>query len=276
MNARISPLRAGLTWTGLGIVLILQLLPFYIALTTSLKPRTALGGQLLPPTELYLENFEKALSGNILTSLFNSAVVAVISTTLVCLLGALAAYPLTRRETRFNKVLFGGILSLIMIPPLSILVPLYTMLNRLDGVNTYWGMILVLTAENLPKAVFLYAAFIRSIPLSLEEAARIDGANVLQTFGRIVLPLLKPVTATVAILTGISAWNEYALSAFILTDPQMQMVAPAVASFFSQQGSSNLGAAAAASLMAVVPVLIAYLFLQQHFMKGMLAGAEKG
>ena len=276
MSAGTSPLRATLTWAGLAAVIVVQLAPFYIALTTSLKPRTELGNQLVPPTQLYLDNFARAAAGNIPMAILNSVIVAGMSTLLVCLLGALAAYPLTRRETRPNKLLLAGILALIMIPPLSILVPLYTMLNRLDGVNTYWGIILVLTAENLPKAVFLYAAFIRSVPLSLEEAARIVGANVLQTVGHIVLPLLKPVTATVAILTGVHAWNEYALSAFILTDPKVQTIAPAVAAFFSQQGSSNLGAAAAASLMAVVPALGAYLFLQQHFMKGMLAGAEKG
>jgi raffinose/stachyose/melibiose transport system permease protein len=269
-------MRSTLMWIGLAVIIVAQVLPFYIALTTSLKPRTELGGQLLPPRELFLDNFARAASGNIPMAILNSAVVAGVATALVCLVGALAAYPLTRRETRWNKVMLGGILSLIMIPPLSILVPLYTMLNQLNGVNTYWGIILVLAAENLPKAVFLYSAFIRSVPVALEESARIDGANMVQTFGRIVLPLLRPVTATVAILTGVAIWNEYALSAFILTDPGVQTIAPAVAGFFSQQGSSNLGAAAAASLMGLAPVLVAYLFLQRHFMKGMLAGAEKG
>lgn len=276
IRSRSARLGAIPMWLALAVVIAIQLVPFYVALMTALKPRTDLRGQLLPPVELYLDNFATAAEGNILTAILNSAIVAGVSTLIVCLFGALAAYPLTRRETRPNKVLLAAILSLIMIPPLSILVPLYSMLNQLDGVNTYWGIILVLAAENLPKAIFLYAAFIRNVPLSLEEAARIDGAGILQTFFRVVLPLLKPVTATVAILTGVNAWNEFALSAFILTDPKVQTIAPAVASFFSQQGSSNLGAAAAASLLGLAPVLVAYLFLQRHFMKGMLAGAEKG
>jgi raffinose/stachyose/melibiose transport system permease protein len=276
MRGLFSRLGALPLWVGLLVVVVIQVAPFYVALMTSLKPRTDLRGQLLPPLELYVDNFVTAAEGNILTAIGNSVVVAGFSTVLVCLLGALTAYPLSRRETGVNKLVLTGIVGLIMIPPLSILVPLYSMLNDLDGVNTRWAIILVLTAENLPRAVFLYAAFIRTVPISLEEAATIDGANVLQVFFRVVMPLLKPVTATVAILTGVHTWNEYALSVFILTDPEVQTIAPAVGSFFSNQGSSNLGTAAAASLMALAPVLIAYLFLQRHFMKGMLAGAEKG
>lgn len=263
-------------WVGLAVVMLIQLLPFYVALTTSLKARTDLSGQLVPPDTLFLDNFVTAADAGIPVAIVNSVIVTACSTALVCLFGALAAYPLVRRATAINKVVFALILSVIMIPPLSILVPLYSMLNQLDGVNTRWAIILVLTAENLPKAVFLYAAFIRNVPRSLEESATIDGANLLQTFFLVVFPLLKPVTATVVILTGVFAWNEYALSVFILTDPDVRTVAPAVGAFFSQQGSSNLGAAAAASLMALTPVLIAYLFLQKYFMKGMVAGAEKG
>ena len=275
MRAQKARLGALALWVALLTVVVMQLAPFYVALMTALKPRTDLSGQLLPPRELYLGNFVTAAQGNIPMAILNSAIVAGVSTVIVCLFGALAAYPLTRRETTFNKFVLTAILGLVMIPPLSILVPLYSMLNEMDGVNTRWAIILVLAAENLPKAVFLYAAFIRNVPRSLEEAATIDGASMIQVFFRIVLPLLKPVTATVAILTGVSVWNEYALSVFILTDPNVQTIAPAVGAFFSQQGSSNLGAAAAASLMALAPVLVAYLFLQRHFMKGMLAGAEK-
>jgi raffinose/stachyose/melibiose transport system permease protein len=114
----------------------------------------------------------------------------------------------------------------------------------------------------------------RSLPISVEEAATVDGANRMQLLFGIVFPMLKPVTATVIILTGVAVWNEFALSGYILTSPQMQTIAPAIASFFSVQ-SSNLPAAAAASLMAMLPVLVAYLFLQKYFIKGMVAGAEK-
>ncbi|MGM9471339.1 carbohydrate ABC transporter permease [Pseudarthrobacter sp. YS3] len=260
---------------GLLLMVVLQLLPFWVALTTALKPMTDLSPQLFMPAEIYLGNFSTAMAeGNIVQAVLNSILVTGISTVLVCFLGALAAYPLARRLTRLNKGVMLFILSLLMIPPLSIMVPLYAMLTQLHGVNTYWGIILVMVTGHLPLSVFLYSSFLRNIPLSLEEAATIDGANLIQTLFRIVFPLLKPVTATVAILAGVSIWNDYSLSVFILTDPAVRTIAPAVGAFFSQE-SSNLGAAAAASLMALTPVLIAYLFLQKFFMKGMVAGAEK-
>ena len=260
---------------ALALIALIQLLPFYIAVNTAFKPRTDLSAQWAPPTEIFWGNFQTAISdGNILRSIFNSVLVTGVSTVLVCLLGALAAYPLARLRTRLNKSIMLMVMALIMVPPLSILVPLYTMMNQLQAVNTYWGIIALMVTGQLPLSIFLYVAFMRSIPESLEEAAAMDGANVLQVFFQIVLPLLKPVTATVAILAGVGIWNEYALSVYMLTDPSVQTIAPAIGTFFSSQGS-NLGAAASASLMAAAPVVAAYLFLQKYFMKGMVAGSEK-
>jgi raffinose/stachyose/melibiose transport system permease protein len=254
---------------------LIQLVPFYVAVTTAFKPVTDLSSQLVPPHELFLGNFLTALNqGNILRAVGNSILITVISTVLVCLLGAMAAYPLARRLTAVNKTVSLVIVGLIMVPPLSILVPLYTMMNQLHAINSYWGVIAVMVTGHLPLAIFLYSAFMRSLPLSIEEAATVDGANMLQILFRIIFPVLKPVTATVIILSGVSIWNEFSLSGYLLAKPSVQTIAPAIGSFFSQQ-SSNLGAAAAASLIAVIPVLVAYLFLQKYFIKGMVAGAEK-
>lgn len=258
------------------VVVLVQLLPFYVSLTTALKERTNRSSQWsFPIGDVVWTNFVSAIEdGNILRAIGNSIVVTVISTVIVCLLGAVAAYPLARRLTTVNTAVALGILGLIMIPPLSILVPLYTLLNQMGALNTYWGIILVMVSTQLPLSIFLYTAFMRSLPISVEEAATVDGANRLQLLFRIVFPMLKPVTATVVILTGVAVWNEFALSGYILTRPEMQTIAPAIASFFSVQ-SSNLPAASAASLLAVVPVLVAYLFLQRYFIKGMAAGSEK-
>jgi raffinose/stachyose/melibiose transport system permease protein len=258
-------------------MVVVQIAPFYIAATTSLKPRTDLSSRWLPPLEgVFWDNFVNAIErGNMLTAVKNSVIVTLIATALVVTLAALAAYPLARRRTPLNKGIMLAFLGSMMIPPLSVLVPIYTLMNNIGGVNTYWGIILVMVAGQLPLAIFLYAAFIRSIPVALEEAARMDGAGPVQTFFRVVLPLLKPVTATVVILTGVFIWNDYQMSLYMLTTSDMRTIAPAIGAFFSQQ-SSNLGAAAAASLIGLAPVLVAYLFLQKYFMKGMLAGAEKG
>lgn len=261
---------------GLLLVAVLQLAPFYIALTTSLKPKTDLSSQWAFPTQgLYVQNYVVAVQdGHILRAIGSSAIVTTAGTVLVCLLGALAAYPLARRQTLTNRLMLGGIVALIMIPPLSILVPLYSFMTQLGGVNTYWGAVVVMVTTQLPLSVFLYTSFIRGLPLSIEEAATLDGAGSLQTLFRVVFPMLKPVTATVVILTSVAIWNEYALSVFLLRAPAVRTIAPAISTFFSSSGS-DLGPAAAAALISVVPVLVAYLALQRYFIKGMVAGAVK-
>ncbi|WP_313357437.1 carbohydrate ABC transporter permease [Microbacterium sp.] len=264
-----------LIYAGLAFIAVLQLLPFYFGLTTASKPKTDLSSPWIFPGEIHWTNFATAMQqGNILQAIGNSALVTVVSTVLVCLLGALTAYPLARRVTRGNRLIYACIISLIMIPPLSVLVPLYTLMKDLGGLNTHWGIIVLMVTGNLPLAVFLYTAFMRSLPVSIEEAATVDGAGPLQVLFRIVFPMLRPVTATVAILAGIGIWNEFALSTYFLRTDETRTIAPAVAGFFAAQGS-NPGAAAAASVLSVVPVLLAYLFLQRSFIRGMVAGSLK-
>lgn len=260
----------------LVIVCICQLIPFYLAINTSMKPPTDLSSTLTPRLhDIAWDNFTKAVTdGQILNSVFNSVIVTVCTTFLVCAIGAMAAYPLARRRTKGNKIIASLILAVMMVPPLSILVPLYSLLVEMGGVNTYWGIILVLTTINLPLAVFLYTAFIRAVPEAIDEAGMIDGANRFMIFIKLILPTLKPVTATVVIMTVNSVWNDYSLSNYILTDPSYQTVAPRVATFFATQ-TNNLGVAAAAALIAALPVVAAYLFLQRYFIEGMVAGVEK-
>lgn len=254
---------------------LLQLLPFYITVTSSVKARSDLSSQWVLPGEWYWQNFATAVAdGGILRAIGNSVIVMIGATVLVCLLGALAAYPLARRPTIGNRLVLAGVVGLIMVPPLSILVPLYSMMTSLGWVNTYHGTILVMVALHLPLAIFLYAAFMRALPVEIEEAAAVDGATGLQLLFRIVFPMLAPVTATVVILTGVAVWNEYALSVYLMRSPDMRTIAPAISSFFATS-SSDLGAAAAASLISVLPVLVVYLVLQRYFIKGMVAGYEK-
>lgn len=255
---------------------IVQLVPFYITLTTALKSRDDLSSQWLLPTDgVHWQNFQVAIEdGDILRAIGNTAIVTVSSTVLICVLGALAAYPLARRDTTGNRVLLGGIVALIMIPPLSILVPIYSLMVQLDGINTYWGATALMVAGQLPLAIFLYVSFLRHLPISVEEASVMDGANLVQVLFRVVFPTLRPVTATVVILTSVTIWNEYALSVFILRDPEVRTAAPAIGTFFASQGADP-NAAAAAALLTVIPVLVAYLVLQRWFIKGMVDGSEK-
>ena len=273
---RTSPARKLGRWVFIILAVITQVTPFYLAVTTAFKPITDTTSLWLPPVSGgTLDNFATAWdAGHLDWALENGLIVTVFSTALTCIIGATAAYPLARRSTRLNRFVSLAILGMLMVPPLSILVPLYTMLAQLGLLNTYISLILVLTTLQLPLAVFLFTQFMRTLPLSLEEAASIDGAGLVTTFVRIVLPSLKPVIATVVILTATNVWNEFAMSSYILNKAEVRTLAPAAASFFGAQGS-NIGAAAAAALIGLLPILIAYLFLQKYFVKGALAGADK-
>ncbi|MDO5720137.1 MAG: carbohydrate ABC transporter permease [Actinomycetaceae bacterium] len=260
----------------LGLVTLIQLVPFYLGLVTSFKDSRDQGSVwALPLSEPTLENFSTAWErGSMGYALMNSAIVTVATTVLVVIVGSLAAYPLARRRTRFNGFILVATLAVMMIPPLSILVPLIRLLKSLNLLNTHIGLILPLAAFALPQAIFLYSQSLRGIPESMEEAAKIDGAGSLRTFFSVVLPMLTPVTISVVILTGTAVWNEFALSSYIMTTNETRTLAPAIASFFGAAGA-NVNAAIASSFLGIIPVLVVYVFLQRYFMKGMLAGAVK-
>ena len=202
-------------------------------------------------------------------------IITAISVALVMVVGAMAAYPLARNKSKFNRGILNLILAMMMVPPLSILVPIVTMMSRIGGISTYWGIIAVVTTYQLPMSVFLYANFIITIPATLDEAANIDGCSKFAVFYKIILPLLKPVTASVVILTGVFIWNDYQFSLYLLQAPDMKVVTLAVSTFFAQS-SSNLGAAAASALVAIMPITLLYLFLQKYFVQGMVDSAVKG
>ncbi len=267
-------------WKKLGgsflmVIVIIQVIPFYIALTTAFKPKTDLSSRWMIPKALFLDNFIVAIErGKMLTAMTNSGIITLISVFFVCIIGALAAYPLARNKSKINSTILLVIIGVMMVPPLSILVPLYSFMGKVGAINTYWGIILLMITGQLPLSIFLYRSFITSIPVALEEAAKIDGANYLQIFFKIIMPLIKAVTASVVILAGTFIWNDYQMSLYMMPSPEKRTVTTAVAAFFSQQ-SNNLGGATASALIGTLPIVVLYLFLQKYFIKGMLDSAVK-
>jgi raffinose/stachyose/melibiose transport system permease protein len=186
----------------------------------------------------------------------------------------MAAYPLARYPSRFNKAVRTFFLSIMMIPALSLLVPIYVLLLRLGGISKYQGIVPVHTAFLLPLAIYMFSNFIKTIPSELDEAALIDGCSVYSIFYRIIIPMLKPVIVSVVILTAVPVWNDYQYSVYFLQRPQMRVITLAVASFFQQSGSDP-NVAAAAALLVIIPILLLYIILQKYFIKGMVDGAIK-
>lgn len=257
------------------IIFMVYFSPFYILLNISFKPVTDLSSRWKFPESPTTENFQAAIEqGEILSALAHSFLIMVVTVLLIVVVGSLAAYPLARNKSKLNKLVKGFILGVMMVPPLSILVPLYSVLVDMGGINEYWGIILTLLTFELPMSIFLYTNFISSIPTALDEAAMIDGCGPIRSFFFIILPQLKSVTASVVILTGIHCWNDYQFSLYILQSSGMRTVTLAISSFFSQT-TSNLNAASAAALLAILPVVICFLFLQKYFIKGMVDSAVK-
>jgi len=262
------------TFVGLVIVAV-QLLPVYVTLTVALKGQTDLSSVWVLPAAPLWDNFAQALgAGKLARAFMNTTIITVAATALVVLLGALAGYPLARSRSRLNSVVLGFILAIMMIPALSLLVPLYVLMNRLRAISTFQGIIPVHVAFNLPLTVFLFTNFIRSVPRELDEAAFLDGCSVYSIFYRIMLPLLKPVTVTSVILTSVAVWNDFQYSIYFLQKSEMRVITLAINGFFGISGS-NLHVGSAAALLSIIPVTVLFLVLQRYFVSGMVAGAIK-
>ncbi|TBL80659.1 carbohydrate ABC transporter permease [Paenibacillus thalictri] len=267
---------AGLLKNTAGLLIAAaHFVPFYILIVMALKKNNDFSSRWAFPDYIYLDNFRLAFGGGkLMQAMFNSLIVTVCSVALVALLGAMAAYPFARVKTRFNLAILSLIMAVMMVPKLTVLVPLYKLVSGLGGVSTYWGIVLLITTYKLPACIFLYSNFISTIPRALDEAATIDGCSKFSVFYRILLPSMMPVTATVIIMNSVSIWNDYSFSLYFMQSPLKRTVTLAISSFFSQN-NTNLNAAAAAALLAIVPATVLYLSLQKHFVKGMVDGSVK-
>ncbi len=258
------------------LICAVHLLPFYILINLALKTRQDTSSKWLPPAYLNLQNFLDVWNQSHLgQALVNDLIITAFTVGLVVFVGILAAYPLARFPTRWNNFIYTLSIATLIVPALTVLVPLYKLIVEIHGINTYWAMVLVLSTFFLPTVIFLYTGFIRTIPRELDEAALIDGCSRYEIFFRIVFPLLKPVTASVIILIMLGVWNDYRFSLFLLQQRSVQTV-PLVLSQFFSQFQNNLPLAAAGSLLSMIPMALVYLFLQKYFISGLAEGAVKG
>lgn len=258
------------------IVGILYLIPFYILINLAFRPASNSSSYWIPSFNLYLENFKNAwLEANMISAFKNNIFITLVVVVSVIIIGSFASYPLARYKTKFNNFIYTLCISCMIVPPLTILVPLYKLIVNTTGTSTYLSVILPHIAYQLPITIFLFTGFIGSISKELDEAALIDGCGRFGIFFRIIFPLLKPVTATVTILVGVAIWNDYTFSVFFLQKPKMYTITVALSQFFSQF-SNQINWVAAGCIIGTIPLVILYLFLQKYFVKGLSAGAVKG
>lgn len=259
------------------VISLFHLIPFYILITTSLKAKGDFTSKWVFPKEFSFVNFSEAWDrANLGNAFFNTAIITSFAALLLIFFGSMAAYALARRQTKMNKAVYMVFIAVMVVPPLTALVPLYQLVVNIGMMNTHAIAILNNVASFMPLAIFLYAGFIRStIPKELEEAAKIDGASTLGIFFRIVFPLLKPVTASILIIASVYIWNDYQFAIFFLQAEEVKTLTVALSGFFGQN-ASNLNLVAAAAIMSVLPMVIVFLLLQKHFVKGLASGSVKG
>lgn len=258
-----------------GIVLII-LLPLYMALMIAIKDSSDMNNILALPTKLRLQNFVDAWNmTNFPRKFFNTAFITVLNLIFTLITNSFAAYAITRnrKKSKFFSIMYYYFISAMFIPFQVIMLPLVVQANTFHLDNIY-GITFLYIIFGLPMNTFLYTGAVKAIPEALDEAAMIDGANPIQTFSRIIFPVLKPTTATVAILSFMWTWNDFTMPLVLLSDESQQTLQLAQY-VFKKQFSVDYNLAFASYLLVLAPVLIVYLFCQKWIMNGVVAGAVK-
>lgn len=215
------------------------------------------------------------------SSLLSSAIITVVSLVLINLFSAMAAWALVRTKTKTSSALFFIFVAAMVIPFQIVMFPLLswfrtvTVATGVRLLRTYQGIILSYIGFGAPLSIFMFHGFIKSIPLELEEAATIDGCHRHQIFFKIIFPILKPIQATVLVLNGIWIWNDYLLPLLVLGKGNDVMTIPLAVSNFAGAFVKQWDLILTAILMAMIPVVIFFLFAQKYIVKGMVAGAIK-
>jgi raffinose/stachyose/melibiose transport system permease protein len=277
LPVRLPLLKERILQVLLGLYALLTLYPLIWLFMSAFKTNNEIYSNPFSfPQSWAFENFTRAWEVSSMgIAMFNSLFVSVVTLVITLILAALSAYALSRFQFRLKGVILGILLLGMLIPVHSTLVPLFIMLNKLHMLDTYWALILPYFAFELSISVFLIAAFMSGLPKEMEEAATIDGCGYWGIFIRIMFPLSMPALSTVAIIGFLRYWNEFAFALVFINDSALKTL-PLSLSVFSNGYSTNYGLTLAAMAIAVLPVIILFIFLQNHIMKGMVAGAVKG
>lgn len=275
-----NPLAKTFVWIILLIWSVAVLYPLLWTLLDALKNNEQFflnAPWALPKIPLLSSNFSYVWSKyNFSTYFLNSIVVTVGSTLLGMILAAMTAYILARYDFKGNKIIFTIYISSMMIPFALALIPLFFLLNDLQLINTWLGLILVYAALNLPFGIFLLVGFYKSLPKEIEEAAIIDGTSHYGTFFRVMLPLSQPGLITVMITNMLNNWNEYFLGVVLTNEPTKYTLPIGLAVMQAEmQYRVEWGPLFAGLLITTLPTLIVYIIFQRQIASGITAGAVK-
>lgn len=266
-----------INWWLTAIIALLSLIvlvPLYFTLVTALKTPATAGTFSLPDSWNWHNFADASVKVNFPKAALNSAIVTIAAVILTLLTNTFVAYAVARNMDKlFFRCVYYFFIAAMFVPFPVIMLPLAKQMGSLHLDNTV-GLIILYMVLGLGTNLFIATGFIRSIPVSLEEAARIDGASTWTIFWRIIFPLMGPINATIAILTALWAWNDFLMPLIVLTDQSNQTI-PLAQYVFSSQFATNYPMAFASYLMAMAPILIVYVFAQKWVVGGVMRGAVK-
>ena len=263
-------------YTVLIVLAAFFLFPVLWVALSSLKPQHELFQmpQTIFPRQWTIDNYQFSFSqSNFLLNLKNSSIVSVSSTILAVLINTMAGYALSKFIFPGRDAIFTVMIATLMIPLQVIMVPIFLQLKSLGMLNTLWGIIIPPAAT--PTGIFLARQYMTTLPNSMIEAARIDGASEGYLFYKIILPLSKPIVATLTIFSFMWRWNDYLWPLIVITNNQKQTLQQALAGFVGQL-QINWSSLLAMTTISMIPVVMVFLVFQRYFMTGISAGSVKG
>lgn len=261
-------------WVGLFGSFV-YVAPFLLVLVNSVKPKfDILSNPLGLPVTFTWDNFQQALQKmNFFRSLINSIVITFFSVSILIIFSSMLAYYLARTKNKFTKTIFMVLVASMIVPFQALMIPFMSIFAQFVSLNNRIALIFFYQGFGVALSTFLYHGFISKIPIDIDEAASIDGASDFKIFWRIIFPMLRPITATVAIVNALWIWNDFLLPRLVLTADTQTL--PLSTYLFYGQYSTEYGQAMAGLLLAVLPIIIFYLILQKQFISGISSGAVK-
>ncbi|WP_025697087.1 carbohydrate ABC transporter permease [Paenibacillus forsythiae] len=260
------------------LLAVIFLAPFYLVLTNSVKTlKEILLDAASFPQLFHWSNYSDVWKMiDFPQAFWNSLQISALSVVFIVLFSSMAAYQIVRRPTKFNSFVFLLLVSAMIIPFQSLMLQLVRVTSLLELRGELYGIVACYLGFGMPLSVFLFHGFIKTVPLELEEAARVDGSNPYGVFFRIVFPLLMPIMVTVVILNTLWIWNDYLLPVLIIGGNKDLTTLPLAVTKFFGQYTKKWDLALAGLVMAITPILLFFLILQKYIVEGVTAGSVKG
>lgn len=255
---------------------IISLFPVYFMAVSSFKTKSEyIENKWGLPSSLFLDNFDTALAGEKFFLRFaNSTILTVASVAVSLVIACLAAYAFARMEFPGKRTLFNLILSLMVVPPVVMIVPMFVAMVKWSLVNTYHGTTIIYVGLLLPFSVYMMTNFFKTIPREIIEASRMDGCSNLGVFWRIMMPLSAPAVITLIVVNALWVWNELLIALIFMQKDSMKTLMVGIAAMRSRN-YVDIPATMAGLLIATIPIVVVYMFGQRYFIRGLTGGAVK-